>query len=122
MSDELRSPAPPVTAGAKPQPQQISVDSSEISTAYTNFCRVNVTPEELVLDFGLNTTITPNPNQPVKVSHRVVMNFYTAKRLLGALMGVIQQHEAAFGPLELDFQKRMQGSKPAGSPASPYKL
>ena len=56
------------------------------------------------------------------MSQRVVMNYFTAKRLLGALTGVIQQHEAAFGPLELDYQKRMQGSKPAGSPPSPYKL
>jgi len=43
------------------------------------------------------------------------MNFYTAKRLLGALMNVVQAHEASFGALELDFQKRMR----AGRPASP---
>jgi hypothetical protein len=67
---------------------------------------VSVTPEELVLDFGLNTQITPTPSEPIKLTHRVVMNFYTAKRLMNALMGVVGQHENAYGVLELDFQRR----------------
>lgn len=91
-------------------------DYSSLSTVYTNFCRVNVTPEELVLDFGLNTQITPNPTEPVKLTHRVVMNFYTAKRLLNALAGVVSQHERAYGVLELDFQRRaMVGMRAGGA-------
>src|SRR4051794_1179440 len=102
MSEELRTPE-----GSTPaQQQQFVTDASEISTVYTNFCRVNMTPEELVLDFGLNTSMIPNPNETIKLSHRVVMNFFTAKRLLMALMNVVQQHETAFGALELDFNKR----------------
>ena len=88
-----------------------TTDASGVSTVYTNFCRVSVTPEELVLDFGLNTQMVPNQAETVKLSHRIVMNFFTAKRLLGALMNVVQQHEAAFGALELDFQKRMRGGR-----------
>jgi hypothetical protein len=103
MSDELRSPE---TKPAAPPAQDFVTDTSQISTVYTNFCRVNMTPEELVLDFGLNTSMVPNPNDTIKLSHRVVMNFYTAKRLLGALTAIVQQHESAFGALELDFNKR----------------
>lgn len=88
------------------QPPQFQTDYSQLSTVYTNFCRVNVTPEELVLDFGLNTQITPSPTEPIKLTHRVVMNFYTAKRLLIALNQVVQNHENAYGVLELDFQRR----------------
>ena len=66
---------------------------------------MSVTPDELVLDFGLQTQIVPNPTETIKLSHRVVMNFYTAKRF-SALMNVVQQHENAYGALELDFQKR----------------
>ena len=87
---------------------QFPTDYSALSTIYTNFCRVSVTPEELVLDFGLNTQITPNPTEPIKLSHRVVMNFYTAKRLMNALIGVVQQYEGNYGALELDFQKRVR--------------
>ncbi len=99
------TPAPP--AAPTPQQQQnFPTDYSSLSTVYTNFCRVNVTPEELVLDFGLNTQVTPNPTEAVKLTHRVVMNFYTAKRLLNALATVVNQHERTYGVLELDFQRR----------------
>ena len=109
MSDELRSPE---TKPAAPPAQDFVTDTSQISTVYTNFCRVSVTPEELVLDFGLNTQMVPTAAETVKLSHRIVMNFFTAKRLLGALMNVVQQHEGSFGALELDFQKRMRGGRP----------
>ncbi len=113
MSDETRPPVPghaeaPSTA-PPPHPQaaiQFPTDYSSLSTVYTNFCRVNVTPEELVLDFGLNTQVTPTPTEPIKLSHRVVMNFFTAKRLLQALMSVVANHENVYGALELDIQRR----------------
>jgi hypothetical protein len=106
---------------AQPVQQQFPTDYSSLSTVYTNFCRVSVTPEELVLDFGLNTQITPSPTEPIKLSHRVVMNFFTAKRLLNALMGVVGQHENAYGVLELDFQRRarVQPRPPSGAGSRP---
>jgi hypothetical protein len=77
-----------------------------LSTVYANFCRVTGTPEELVLDFGLNTQMAPTPGESIKVTHRLVLNFYTAKRLLGALHMALQQHEHVYGPLEVDIGKR----------------
>jgi hypothetical protein len=116
MADELRSPeAPPVPTTA-PAPQQFVTDASNISTVYTNFCRVNVTPEELVLDFGLNPQLLPTPGETVKLSHRIVMNFYTAKRMLDMLIRVVQMHEQSYGVLELDIQKRMRGGRPVMTP------
>jgi len=94
------------TPAAAPPQGQYQVDLSQLSTVYANFCRVTGTPEELVLDFGLNTQMTPNPNESVKLSHRIVMNFYTAKRLLGAFHMAVQQHEGVYGVLEVDVQKR----------------
>jgi hypothetical protein len=85
------------------------VDASQLSTVYANFCRVTGTPEELVLDFGLNTQMAPNAAEPIKLTHRLVMNFYTAKRLLAALHMAIQQHENVYGALEVDVQKRARG-------------
>src|SRR5437763_9119708 len=123
MADQSKtetSPTPAATAapGAAAQQQQIPTDVSGLSTVYTNFCRVNVTPEELVLDFGLNPQVAPTHGDPVKLTHRVVMNFFTAKRLLLALNNVVVQHENAYGPLELDFQKRFRGQpRPAGGAA-----
>jgi hypothetical protein len=113
MADEQRPTAPEGTAAAPP-PAQFATDTSHLSTVYTNFCRVSVTPEELVLDFGLNTQLTPVPTEPVRLSHRVVMNFFTAKRLMNALLSVINQYESTYGVLELDFQRRARGRGPGG--------
>src|SRR6201987_4134149 len=109
MPDEIK-PNPSASeppAGPQRQPE-FTVDTSALSTNYANFCRVTGTPEELVLDFGLNTQMTPVPTEPVKLTHRLVMNYFTAKRLLGALHMAVQQHEGVYGVLETDIQKRVR--------------
>jgi hypothetical protein len=118
MADEPKKfgetpvPSPLAPAGGQPQPQ-FTVDTTAMSAAYANFCRVTGTPEELVLDFGLNTQMTPVPTEPVKLTHRLVMNYFTAKRLLGALHMAVQQHENTYGVLETDITKRAQkGAQP----------
>ncbi|MCE9554698.1 MAG: DUF3467 domain-containing protein [Planctomycetes bacterium] len=92
-----------------PQPTPMEADDSQIAATYTNFCRVTGTPEELIVDFGLNTQGAATPTQPIKLTQRTVMNYYTAKRLLGALQMSIVRHEQAFGVLETDVQKRVSG-------------
>ncbi len=89
------------------QPQQLQLDDSGIVACYANFCRVNGTPEELIIDFGLNAQPFGAPTESLKVNQRLVINYYTAKRLLGALSMSVQRHEAAFGVLETDVQKRV---------------
>jgi hypothetical protein len=106
MADDPKPPTPEQAAAAAAAQPQFPTDYSQLSTIYTNFCRVSVTPEELVLDFGLNTQMTPNPTEAIKLSHRVVMNFFTAKRLMNAMLGVVSQFENTYGVLELDFQRR----------------
>src|SRR5262249_17538723 len=107
MADDPKTPATqmPETAasGAAGQVPQFAMDPSTLSTVYTNFCHVTFTPEELILDFGLNTQTPPSPTQPIKLTHRVVMNFYTAKRLMNGLHFAVSRFESLFGPLELDF-------------------
>jgi hypothetical protein len=107
MESELQS-APSIEAPPPPASPQFTVDASQLSTVYANFCRVTGTPEELVLDFGLNTQMAPMASEPIKLSHRLVLNFYTAKRLLGALHMALQQHENVYGVLEVDVAKRAQ--------------
>jgi hypothetical protein len=95
----------------QPQPIQVAVDVDGASSAYTNWYRVIGTPEELILDFGLNAEHgQAATTQPIKITNRLVMNFYTAKRLVTHLQLALQRHESAFGALELDFQRRATGS------------
>ncbi|MEX0643262.1 MAG: DUF3467 domain-containing protein [Pirellulales bacterium] len=91
------------------QRAQVNVDSSKAVTSYANFCRVTGTPEELIVDFGLNTQPFGVPTDPILITQRIVTNFFTAKRLLHALQLTLQRHEAAFGVLETDVQKRVVG-------------
>lgn len=85
---------------------QVVVDDTGVLPSYSNFCRVTATPEEVILDFGLNPQPFALGRQDVKATQRIVMNFYTAKRLLTALGMTIQRHEGTFGSIELDVQRR----------------
>jgi hypothetical protein len=115
MAEEMKVPlGNPGDGGQQPAQQaqqiQIPVDAADMASAYANFFRVTGTPEELVLDFGLNTQqMTATGPEAVKLTHRLVMSFYTAKRLLGALQWAVNRFETNFGVLETDFQKRMRG-------------
>jgi hypothetical protein len=110
--ESLDQTAPAAAAGdarqPAQQPVQVQVNDEHASTGYANFCRVTGSPEELIVDFGLNPQPVGVPKDPIHVTQRVIMNFYTAKRLLAALQMSVQRHEAVFGVLETDIQKRLR--------------
>jgi hypothetical protein len=115
MAEKMENPVAE-EAQAQPQQQQqqmvaVEVDDSHVTASYANFCRVTGSPEELIVDFGLNPQPVGMPKNPIQVSQRVIVNYYTAKRLLHALSLSVQRHEAVFGVLETDIQKRV---KPIG--------
>lgn len=117
MADEPKV-QPPAGDAAQPQAVQIPVDVEHMTSTYANFFRVTGTPEEIVLDFGLNTQQLTAAGTPeaVKLNQRLTMSFYTAKRLLNALQWAVSRYESNFGVLETDFQKRMRPTlRPPGS-------
>ncbi len=93
------------------QQVRLRMDEREMTTSYANAFRTNGMAEEVMLDFGVNMVV-PNPqqqNQPeilFKVNNRVILNYYSAKRLAIALSQLIRRHEDQFGELELDVSKR----------------
>ncbi len=110
---ETQAATPPAETPAQqpaqaPQRVQIQIDDSKTLASYANFCRVTGTPEELIIDFGLNPQPIGVPTQPIAVTQRIITNFYTAKRMLHALQLTVQRHEATFGVLETDIQKRVR--------------
>lgn len=98
----------PAVAPGELAPGQLLVDESTVVAGYANFCRVLSTAEELILDLGVNPNPPNGNSMMVKVSQRIIMNHYTAKRLMTTLAMAIQQHEQAFGPLELNVSKRLK--------------
>ncbi len=113
-NEETTSPEVAEAAGqaaqrpAQQQQVQVQVKDDNAIACYANFCRVTGSPEELIVDFGLNPQPVGIPKDPIVVQQRIIMNFFTAKRLLAALQMSVQRHESVFGVLETDIQKRLR--------------
>ncbi|HEX3146559.1 MAG TPA: DUF3467 domain-containing protein [Gemmataceae bacterium] len=110
MADEQQS-----TSGAMvpvpqpPPPVRLEINSQGMTSTYANFFRVAGTFEELLLDFGFHSGLVAGTQpEPAKITHRMIMTFPTAKRLLGALQAAVQRHEQTFGNVETDPQKRVR--------------
>jgi hypothetical protein len=104
MSEETR-----VAPQTRPtgEPMAVPVDESHIAATYANFCRVTGTPEELIVDFGLNKQVAGTTPETIQLTQRIIVNFFTAKRLAYALHMAVQRYEQAFGVLETDVQRRV---------------
>lgn len=87
---------------------ELPLDMSRLTTSYANWYQVTGTPEELLLDFGVTPSLGVVTDDPVRVSQRLVMSFYTAKRLLTHLHYAVKRYENVFGPLEIDLPTRLQ--------------
>ncbi len=99
------------------QQVRLRIDDREMTTTYANAFRTNTTAEEVVIDFGMNMVVptqqqaVAGEDQPVgdilfKLNERVVMNYYTAKRLALLLGQVVRRHEDRFGELKLNASER----------------
>jgi uncharacterized protein involved in type VI secretion and phage assembly len=90
---------------------RLRVDEHNLRTSYANAFRTNGTAEEVMLDFGLNIVNPPaqqegQPEIVFQVNDRVIINYYSAKRLAVTLSQLIRRHEEQFGELEMDVAKR----------------
>jgi Protein of unknown function (DUF3467) len=126
MSDQEQPDGTPAKLQLHQNPQvaptnEVVVDDAGANATYSNFCRVTATPEEVILDFGLNMQPFATDSQVVKANHRIVMSFYTTKRLLSAIGMTIQRHEQTFGSIELDVRRRAS-SMPQQQQAPPALL
>jgi hypothetical protein len=103
MSDPQNPPAEPETTQ-----QRITTD--DIQNSYVNFCRGTLTPEEVILDMGFNANSfgVKVLEEDLKISNRVILSPAAAKRLLLLLNDMVHRHEQNFGPIEVDFRRRLK--------------
>ena len=89
---------------------RLRLDERNMTTSYANAFRTNGTAEEVMLDFGLNIGSpagqSEQPEIVFQVNDRIVLNYFSAKRLAVTLSQLIRRHEEQFGELELDVAKR----------------
>lgn len=125
-AEKPKAAAAPAAAEAAQtqQPVQVQVNDEAALATYANFCRVTGSPEELIVDFGLNPQPIGVPKDPIQVKQRIILNFFTAKRLLAALQMSVARHESVFGVLETDINKRVRpgaGGQQQGQAGQPAK-
>ncbi len=93
---------------------RVRIDERNLQTNYVSGFRPTITAEEVILDFGLNLIRpTGNKDEPHEVifqtSSRLIMSYFSAKRLAVALAQIIRQYEQQFGPVELNAARRRTG-------------
>jgi hypothetical protein len=125
MADEGRPNPAGEVPQAQPQQQgqpqqiQIPVDMASLATGYVNWFRFTGSAEELVIDLGLAPQLGQMPpTEPIKLTHRLVMSFYTAKRLLQNLHRAVAIYEQHYGVLEIDPARRLRTPPPPRPPGS----
>jgi hypothetical protein len=107
MPDEPTTAPAPAQQGQ--QQIQVSIDDSTMSSVYVNFFRVTGNPDEVLLDLGMYSQVmAPGGPEPIDLTHRLVMNFVTAKKLAEVLRVVVARHEQAFGVIEVDPNRRLR--------------
>jgi len=78
--------------------QRIRIDDRGVITEYSDYWLITGTPEEVLFRFG-NTK--HNIGGPIKITSKVNMNYFTAKRLLSALAQTIKRYEEALGRIDV---------------------
>ncbi len=87
------------------QQVRVRIDERAMTTSYANAFRTNGTAEEVMVDFGLNLVSPPGKEGDqaeiiFKVNDRVILNYYSAKRLALTLTQLLRKHEEQFGEIE----------------------
>ncbi len=93
----------------RPAVPTVNWDDSAMKTSYANVVNAASTREEVTLFFGTNQTwnLTGNQEFNVRLSDRIVLNPFAAKRLWTIMGAVLKEYESRFGSLDL-------GTRPPG--------
>jgi hypothetical protein len=93
-----------------PAPQRNpEIDRERLQTSYSNVCRIAQTPNEVIIDFGMNPNFFGQIlDEPLRLDSRIIMSHDGAKRLCAHLLSTIQAYEAKYGVIELDVTKRLR--------------
>ena len=96
-----RSESPAVTGDA--EATKINWDDSNMKSSYANVCNITSTREEVVMLFGMNQAWNRGQKEvSIKLSDRIVISPYAAKRINLVLQRVVAEYEQRFGVLNVD--------------------
>ena len=81
--------------------RKVKWDDSSMTTSYANVCNVSSTREEVTFLFGTNETGLNKDEMSVKLSDRIILSPYAAKRMAHLIGNVMAEYEKRFGSLEV---------------------
>jgi hypothetical protein len=108
-------------AGSNPTFENTQVkirwNNADIRSAYANLFKVSAVREEVVLLFGERQSLDKDEKE-VRLTNRILLNPFTAKRLLTALQSAIQKYESTYGPVDekVSIQNRQRTVPPLRLP------
>jgi Protein of unknown function (DUF3467) len=105
MPDAQQNNKKPAGAAAPEQPTvpQVNWDQTQMRTEYANVVNVFSTREEFSILFGMNNTWRDPATKTfdVKLSNRIVLTPFAAKRLSKLLTDCVAEFERRSGPLDI---------------------
>jgi hypothetical protein len=101
--DDANQPAKPATATPDQPAAQVHWDHSQMRTEFANVINVISTREEFSVLFGMNSTWSQagSKNFEVKLSNRIVLTPFAAKRLSALLIERLADYERRNGTLNI---------------------
>lgn len=114
MSDDKNTLHANVDTGAPAVPT-VDWDDSQLQSSYANVVNASSTREEVNLFFGTNETWKAEQTQElhVRLTNRIVLSPFAAKRLWILLGTILKEYESRFGKLDVG----STGSKTAAAAA-----
>ena len=102
MEDAKQTKKPAAAAPEQSVPQ-VNWDQSQMRTEFANVINVFSTREEFSLLFGMNSTISQVGSKgfDVKLSNRIVLTPFAAKRLGTLLIERVAEYERRHGALDI---------------------
>ncbi len=83
------------------QGPKVKWNVEHLKSSYVNFANANSTKEEVVLNFGLNTSWDrAAPEVEIELAHRIVMSPFAAKRLSELMSKLMAEYESRYGELK----------------------
>ena len=104
MSDEETKQGAPESAAQEPKRQpgrKVAWNDKDLTTSYANVCNVSSTREEVTLLFGTNESGMNGEEVSVRLTERIILSPYAAKRLAQVIGNVMLEYEKRFGPLDI---------------------
>ena len=87
-------------AEATPENPKVKWDVAHLKSSYVNFVNANSTKEEVVLNFGMNTSWDrASPEMEIELAHRIVMSPHAAQRLADLLTKLMREYKSRYGEL-----------------------